>query len=53
MTAAERLGEAGAALAAAGRAAFSDAHAMVLLTAAAPGLPAGTYSLVITSTGLL
>lgn len=35
MTAAERLGEAGAALAAAGRAAFSDAHAMVLLTAAA------------------
>jgi DHA2 family multidrug resistance protein-like MFS transporter len=34
MTAADRIGDAGAALAAAGRAAFSDAHAMVLLTAA-------------------
>jgi len=34
MTAADRFGDAGAALAAAGRAAFSDAHAMVLLTAA-------------------
>lgn len=34
MTAADRLGDAGAALADAGRAAFSDAHGMVLLTAA-------------------